>query len=94
MNAYDIIVIGAGPAGSMAAQAASMGNAKVWPIGKKRKQPGLLSGAEKVSGLKALLSNQFEIDPKWVKPEFPGSGWFPQTGPRLPLNNSVDSLCG
>ena len=90
MNAYDIIVIGAGPAGSMAAQAASVGHAKVCLLERKEKAGFPVRCGEGI-GLKGAFSNQFEIDPTWVKARISKVRMVSPNGTAVTLNHSVDS---
>ena len=90
MNANDIIVIGAGPAGSMAAQAASMGNAKVCLLERKEKAGTPVRCGEGI-GLKGASSNQFEIDPKWVKARISRVRMVSPNGTTVTRDISVES---
>lgn len=65
MNEYDVVVVGAGPAGSMAARYAAEGGARVLMIEKRQEIGSPIRCAEGISRswLKEL---NIEYDPKWV----------------------------
>jgi len=71
MNSYDIIVIGAGPAGSVAARFAAQGGARVLMLERDR-EPGIpVRCAEGVSdaGIKPFINP----DPRWIAARIDGA---------------------
>ncbi|MGD9201573.1 MAG: NAD(P)/FAD-dependent oxidoreductase [Chitinispirillia bacterium] len=67
-NTFDIIVIGAGPAGSMAAQYAAKGGTRVALIERKKKV-GIPVRCGEAIGLKGARSIGFNVDPSWILSE-------------------------
>ena len=64
-NTFDIIVIGAGPAGSMAAQYAAKGGRRVALI-ERKKNVGIPVRCGEAIGLKGIRNIGFTMDPSWV----------------------------
>lgn len=91
MNTFDIIVIGAGPAGAMAARAAAMGGRKVCLL-ERKKQVGTPVRCGEGIGLKGASSNQFAIDQKWIKARISRVKMISPSGITVTLINSVDSF--
>jgi len=90
MNSFDIIVIGAGPAGAMAAQAASKGGRNVCLLERKEKAGTPVRCGEGI-GLKGAFSNEFEIDTNWIKAKISRVKLISPSGIAVTLVNSVDS---
>ncbi|NOY76767.1 MAG: NAD(P)/FAD-dependent oxidoreductase [Calditrichaeota bacterium] len=82
---YDVIVIGAGPAGSMAAWHASLGGAKVLVLEKDRDIGLPVRCAEGVgaAGLQSLI----EADPRWIANKIEGINLISPHGKRVHLAN-------
>ena len=91
MNTFDIIVIGAGPAGAMAAQAASKGGRSVCLLERKEKAGTPVRCGEGI-GLKGASSNKFEIDPTWIKTKVSQFKMVSPSGITVTLANSVDGF--
>ena len=90
MNTFDIIVIGAGPAGAMAAQAASKGGRNVCLLERKEKAGTPVRCGEGL-GLKGAASNGFKIDPSWIKAKISKIKLISPNGTAVTLVNRVDS---
>lgn len=63
---YDIIVVGAGPAGSIAAQTAAMEGRRVCLVERKM-QAGFPVRCGEGIGIKGAVFNKFDVDEKWIK---------------------------
>ena len=90
MNTFDIIVVGAGPAGAMAAQAASKGGRNVCLLERKEKAGTPVRCGEGL-GLKGAASNGFKIDPSWIKAKISKIKLISPNGTAVTLVNRVDS---
>jgi len=67
---YDVVVVGAGPGGSMAARSAAMQNVNVLMIEKRQEIGSPVRCAEGIS--KKALESLVDIDPKWICAEING----------------------
>jgi len=72
MKEYDIVVVGAGPAGSMAAMEAAKQGAKVLIIEKRQEAGSPVRCAEGV-GKEGLLKTGIKIDRRWIANEAKGA---------------------
>ncbi|MDY6985703.1 MAG: NAD(P)/FAD-dependent oxidoreductase [Candidatus Thermoplasmatota archaeon] len=72
MKEYDIIVVGAGPAGSMAAMEAAKQGARVLIIEKRQEAGSPVRCAEGV-GKEGLLKTGIKIDNRWISNEVKGA---------------------
>lgn len=72
MKEYDIIVVGAGPAGSMAAMEAAKQGARVLIIEKRQEAGSPVRCAEGV-GKEGLLKTGIKIDNRWIANEVKGA---------------------
>src|SRR6266540_152584 len=80
----DLVVVGAGPAGSMAARAAARGGLRVALIDKKRSVGEPVQCAEGVSRF-ALESNGLRPDPAYVRQEVRGAKGVVPCGKRFAI---------
>ncbi len=90
MNKYDVVVVGAGPAGSVAARRAAEASLKTLLIEKRREIGVPVRCAECIG---ADLSKQFiEPDPKWIDTEISHFAIHSSTGISVPLPPTEPTL--
>jgi len=80
---YDVVVVGAGPAGSMAAKTAAENGLNVLMVEKRQEIGVPVRCAEGVS--KAELANFVEIDKKWIAAEVVGAKIYAPNGAEIVL---------
>lgn len=87
---YDIIVIGAGPAGSMAAQTAASAGRKVCLLERKEKAGTPVRCGEGL-GLKGAANNQFVLEPSWILSRISRVQLIAPNGTVVELKSGADS---
>ncbi len=88
-NKYDIIVVGAGPGGSIAAKTAAMGGLEVLLIEKRQEIGDPVRCAEGVG--KDALRKHIEPDKRWIAAEVKGSKIFSPDGTEIKMSEDASS---
>ncbi len=84
---YDVVVVGAGPAGSMAAKTAAELGLKVLLVEKRQEIGVPVRCAEGIS--KESLERFFEIDPKWIAAEVVGAKIYAPDGTEVVMSEEM-----
>ena len=86
-NLYDVLIIGAGPGGALAARTAAEKGLSVCMIEKRPAIGTPVRCAEGVS--KELLAQFVEVDPKWISTEIRGAKIVSPDGSEMYLNSEI-----
>ncbi len=86
-NEYDVVVVGAGPGGSMAAKNAAQRGLDVLLIEKRQEIGDPVRCAEGVS--KVWLKKFIEPDPRWISAELKGSRIFSPDGTMIEMAEEI-----
>ncbi len=88
-NKYDVIVVGAGPGGSITAKIAASGGLEVLLIEKRQEIGDPVRCAEGVG--KDALKKHIEPDNKWISSEIKGSKIFSPDGTEIKMSEDASS---
>lgn len=85
---YDVIVVGAGPAGSVTAKIAAEKGCSVLLIEKRQEIGDPVRCGEACS--KDTITRHIDLDPKWISAEVSGTRLFSPDGTSIIMNEGVD----
>ncbi|MCK5146171.1 NAD(P)/FAD-dependent oxidoreductase [bacterium] len=89
-NRYDVVVLGAGPAGSSAAEYASKGGVKVALVERKEKT-GYPVRCGEAMGIKGINNIGFDVDPGWIMNRIKKACLISPNGTHITYTKMADS---